>query len=170
MNVARCWGREHAIATAKVYLLAGHEDGQLPFAVSTGRTQHGDRTISDCQQWIAEHYAQPNPVAAMVSRSGLTQRRFSRRFRAATGQMAMDYVRGLRLEAAKRLIERGGGAIDAVAQQVGYEDSAFFRRLFRREVGLSPAAYRRKFNVPFDDPGRRALRSSLPSLPSDLRA
>jgi AraC-like DNA-binding protein len=83
--------------------------------------------------------------------------------------MPMDYAHGLRLEAAKRLID-GGGAIDDVAQQVGYEDSAFFHRLFRREVGLSPAAYRRKFNVPFDDPGRRGMRSSLSSLPSDLRA
>ena len=52
---------------------------------------------------------------------------------------------GLRIEEARRLIETGAGAIEDIGFHVGYEDSAFFRRLFKREVGLTPAAYRRKF-------------------------
>ena len=35
--------------------------------------------------------------------------------------------------------------IDDVGFQVGYEDPSFFRRLFKRRAGLTPAAYRRKF-------------------------
>jgi transcriptional regulator GlxA family with amidase domain len=37
-------------------------------------------------------------------------------------------------------------SIDALAEEVGYEDGSFFRRLFRRKVGLSPHAYRLRFS------------------------
>lgn len=35
--------------------------------------------------------------------------------------------------------------VEAVANEVGYEDSSFFGRLFRRKVGLTPAQYRKRF-------------------------
>ena len=53
----------------------------------------------------------------------------------------------LRLEEAKQLLETTDMAIDAVANEVGYEDGSFFRRLFRRKVGLSPHAYRVRFSA-----------------------
>jgi transcriptional regulator GlxA family with amidase domain len=143
---------EHALQTAKVYLLSGHEDGQLPFADMGMRIQGEDQAIKLSQEWTAEHYAQANPVEAMTQRAGLTRRTFTRRFRAATGQLPMDYVHAVRVENAKRIIEQDAGGIDDVAYQVGYEDPTFFRRLFKREVGLAPAAYRRKFSSILRDP------------------
>ena len=142
--ISRYCGPQHALQTAKVYLLSGHEDGQLPFADMAHRAQDDDQAIKLSQEWIAEHYAQGNPVEAMTQRAGLARRTFTRRFRAATGYLPMDYVHALRVEKAKRIIEHDAGGIDDVAYQVGYEDPAFFRRLFKREVGLTPAAYRRK--------------------------
>ena len=109
------------------------------------RIQLADKAISACQGWVAENYAHANPVGAMTKRSGLTQRTFSRRFRAATGYLPMDYVQALRVERAKQILEQEHIGLDDVALKVGYEDSTFFRRLFKREVGLTPAAYRRKF-------------------------
>jgi len=144
--ICRYCGPEHALQTAKVYLLSGHEDGQLPFADMGLQIQEEDQAIKLCQEWIADHYAQGNPVDAMTKHAGLTRRTFTRRFRAATGRLPMDYVHALRIEKAKRFIEKEAGSLDEVAYQVGYEDPTFFRRLFKREVGLTPAAYRRKFS------------------------
>lgn len=143
--IGRLCGPEHALRTAKVYLLAGHEDGQLPFAAMTGRTQTRDAVISDCQAWMARNYAYRNPVAAMAERSGLKQRTFGRRFRSATGYLPMEYVHALRIEEARQLIETGTDGLGEVGCKVGYEDPTFFRRLFKRQTGLTPAAYRRKF-------------------------
>jgi len=143
--ISRYCGQAHALQTAKVYLLAGHENGQLPFAVMGRRIQVEDRAISACQEWIAKNYAKANPVDAMTKRSGLTRRTFSRRFRTATGYLPMDYVHALRIEQAKRIIEQEASGLEDVAYKVGYEDPTFFRRLFKREVGLTPATYRRKF-------------------------
>ena len=81
----------------------------------------------------------------MAERSGLKPRTFARRFRTATGYLPMDYVHALRIEEAKQLIETESVGIDQVGFSVGYEDPTFFRRLFKRRAGLTPAAYRRKF-------------------------
>jgi len=45
------------------------------------------------------------------------------------------------------LLETTDFAIDVVANEVGYENGSFFRRLFRRKVGLSPNAYRLRFSA-----------------------
>ena len=144
--ITRFCGPEQATRTAKVYLFGGHEDGQLPFAAMTQRVRVDDRVIRECLAWIAEHYATPSPVAAMAERSGLTRRTFARRFQAATGRRPIDYVHALRIESARQRLEAGPAAIDDVGYDVGYEDPTFFRRLFKRTTGLTPAAYRRKFS------------------------
>jgi transcriptional regulator GlxA family with amidase domain len=144
--IARLCGKNHALRTAKVYLFSGHLDGQLPFAAMSRRIQKTDAVIGQCQVWIAQNYACANPVAAMAERSGLNSRTFARRFRAATGYRPMDYVHALRIEEAKQFIESEAIGIDEISLKVGYDDPAFFRRLFKRKAGLTPAAYRRKFN------------------------
>jgi transcriptional regulator GlxA family with amidase domain len=157
--IARFCGAEHASRTAKVYLLAGHEDGQLPFSAMTRRARVGDAVIRDCLAWIEDSYAVPNPVSAMVERSGLTRRTFARRFQAATGRRPIDHVHALRIEEARRRLETGADPLDDVAFGVGYEDPAFFRRLFKRTTGLTPAAYRRKF-APIATGGQAGARAS----------
>jgi transcriptional regulator GlxA family with amidase domain len=143
--IARYCGPREAVRTAKIYLLAGHEDGQRPFAAMIQQVPSDDAAILDSVAWIREHYADPNPVAAMTDRSGLSRRTFARRFRAATGHRPIDHVHALRIERAREMLEQGAGPIDDVGFEVGYEDPTFFRRLFKRMTGLTPAAYRRKF-------------------------
>ena len=143
--ISRFCGPEHAAQTAKVYLLGGHEDGQLPFAAMTRPVRNDDAVILECLAWIDDNYATPNPVSAMAERSGLTRRTYARRFQAATGRRPIDHVHALRIEAARGLLEAGRGAVDDVGFSVGYEDPTFFRRLFKRTTGMTPAAYRRKF-------------------------
>lgn len=143
--IARFCGYQHAIDTAKVFLLTEHTDGQSPYAVMTRSMEVKDAAIADCQAWIAQNYEIDNPVEQMARRSGLNPRTFARRFHAATGYSPMEYVQALRIEEAKQELERDRQPVEDVAASVGYEDSASFRRIFKRHVGLTPAAYRKKF-------------------------
>ncbi|MDA8637221.1 helix-turn-helix domain-containing protein [Rhodospirillales bacterium] len=143
--IARFCGYQHAIETAKVFLISGHFEGQSPYSVMTRPMGSADGPISDCQVWIADHYSMSKPVEKMVERSGLNARTFSRRFRAATGYAPIEYVQALRIEEAKQMLETDELSNDEVGAFVGYEDPASFRRVFKRGVGLSPAAYRKKF-------------------------
>lgn len=142
--IARLCGPVHALQTSKVFLLGGHEDGQRPFAAMTRPRQARDAVIGECQAWIAQNYVSTHPVAAMTERSGLKPRTFARRFRSATGYLPIEYVHAVRIEEARRIIETEASGVDEVGYRVGYEDPTFFRRLFKRKTGLSPAAYRRR--------------------------
>ncbi|HIC82708.1 MAG TPA: helix-turn-helix domain-containing protein [Kiloniellaceae bacterium] len=143
--VARFLGQDEAMRLGRVYLADWHSHGQLPYSALARVRQVEDNRIAASQEWIADHYAEAGPVAAMAARSGLPERSFKRRFAKATGMTPLDYVHTLRLEEAKQILETTDLAIEAVAQEIGYEDASFFRRLFRRKVGMSPADYRRRF-------------------------
>lgn len=143
--IARLCGKRQAVETAKVFLLAGHQEGQLPYATMVQHRDASDAVIAECQSWIAENYMTENPVQRMAERSGLNPRTFTRRFRAATGYQPIDYVQALRIEEAKQMLETSEAGIDEIAAEVGYEDAASFRRVFKKRAGLTPASYRRKF-------------------------
>jgi transcriptional regulator GlxA family with amidase domain len=143
--IARCAGVEAAMQVARLSLIDWHHIGQQPFARLARSRQVDDALIGRCQAWIAEHYAERAPVAAMARLSGLAERSFVRRFRLATGMAPLQYVHTLRIEEAKHLLETTPQPIEAIAGEVGYEDAAYFGRLFRRAVNLTPAQYRRRF-------------------------
>jgi transcriptional regulator GlxA family with amidase domain len=145
--ISRLCGPEEAVHTAKIYSLSPRHEGQLQFTAMAQRLQNTDSIIQACQTWVAEHYRDDHPVAGMITRSGLSARTFARRFRAATGYGPMDYVQTLRIEEAKQLLERGQHSVDAIGVEIGYQDAASFHRLFRRLTGLTPAAYRRRFDM-----------------------
>ena len=151
--IARHVGLKEAIEVAKVYMLQWHDLGQRPFASLMSFRQTSDAIINRCQEWVAQNYRLPSPVAAMIEVSNLAERTFARRFREATGMTPLDYVHALRLEEAKQMLETGDLPVEAIANEVGYEDASFFGRLFRRKVGLTPAQYRLRFGSL-----RRALR------------
>lgn len=145
--VARFVGVEEAMQLARLSLIDWHDIGQQPFASLAYGRQNEDALIARCQVWIAEHYAEPSPVAAMTGFSGLPERSFKRRFQQATGMSPLDYVHTLRIEESKHMLESTEMAVEAIAQEIGYEDAGFFGRLFRRKVGLTPAQYRRRFGA-----------------------
>jgi transcriptional regulator GlxA family with amidase domain len=132
---------------ARLNLIDWHAIGQQPFARLARSRQVDDAVIARCQEWIADHYREPAPVAAMVRLSGLALRTFNRRFQGATGMSPLEYVHTLRLEEAKQMLEAGDAPVEAVAFEVGYEDAGFFSRLFRRKVNLTPMQYRRRFGA-----------------------
>ena len=146
--VARHAGPTAAQAIAKFMLLQWHVDGQAPYVMFETPTDHGDGAVLDAQEWLEYHFTVANPVDEMVRRSGLPERSFKRRFTKATGYSPIAYVQHLRVEEAKRRLESTDAPIDEVSWNVGYEDPAFFRRLFKRITRITPSAYRRKFRLP----------------------
>jgi transcriptional regulator GlxA family with amidase domain len=151
--IGRFVGLKEALEVSKAYLINWHDAGQQPFASLHASQQANDGLIAGCQAWAAEHYAGPSPIGVMTKLSGLPERTFIRRFVKATGLSPLEYVHAFRLEEAKQMLETEDLSIEAIAEQVGYEDTSFFGRLFRRKVGLTPAQYRRRFGSL-----RRALR------------
>jgi transcriptional regulator GlxA family with amidase domain len=146
--IARYAGATAAQEVARMFALQWHQDGLTPYIVFEGKRDHGDGDIQSAQQWLDQHFSVAHPVEEMIKRSRLAERTFKRRFTHATGLTPLDYVQRLRIEDAKRRLERTDTSIDEISWRVGYEDPAFFRRLFKRTTGLAPGAYRKRFRIP----------------------
>ena len=146
--IGRFAGSAAAQKVAHMYALQWHQEGLAPYILFEGRTDHGDAEVQAAQQWLSGHFSVANPVEEMIKRSRLAERTFKRRFVAATGLAPIAYVQRLRIEDAKRRLERTRASVDEISWRVGYEDGAFFRRLFKRVTGLAPGAYRKRFRVP----------------------
>jgi transcriptional regulator GlxA family with amidase domain len=155
--VARFFGEEEAMRQARIHLIDWHGKAQLAFADLSRTRQIDDALIAEHQAWLADHYTERSPVAALTHWSALSERSLKRRFSQATGMTPIEYVQTLRLEDAKRRLETSDTPVEEVAIDVGYEDASFFRRLFRRRVGLSPHEYRKRFGAL-----RRSLRGPEP--------
>ena len=146
--IARHAGVAAAQAVGRFFALQWHQDGLAPYIVFDGRNDHGDVDIQAAQEWLSQNFAVSSPVEEMIKRSRLPERTFKRRFTNATGYAPIAYIQRLRIEDAKRRLERTEAPIDEISWQVGYEEAAFFRRLFKRMTGLTPGAYRRRFRLP----------------------
>lgn len=146
--IARHAGATMAQEVARSFALQWHQDGLTPYIVFEGKRDHGDGEILSAQQWLSRNFSVAHPVEEMIKRSKLAERTFKRRYLAATGLTPLAYVQRLRVEDAKRRLERTDAPVDEISWRVGYEDAAFFRRVFRRTTGMAPGAYRKRFRIP----------------------
>jgi transcriptional regulator GlxA family with amidase domain len=106
---------------------------------------HSDERIREAEEYLQEHFDRDASTDLLAERAGMGPRNFIRRFKKATGEVPGAYVQRLRISAAKELLEEGATSIQTVCQKIGYVDIAFFRSLFKRHTGMTPAEYRSRF-------------------------
>lgn len=143
--IARYVSPAEARHIAKVYLLKWHDEGELPYTPLVRPLPHGDSVVRQCEDWLHEQFREFDAVNQVVDRSGIPERSLKRRFKSATGVSLIEYIQNLRIEEGKRLLETGLLPVEEISAEVGYSDASFFRRLFKRLVGLTPRTYRRMF-------------------------
>ncbi len=143
--VEKYCGHEVAVQTAKALLLETPRTWQASYAMDPPRSQHDDEAIQRTQGWLVRNFKSAVSVDELAARAGMSPRTFARRFKAATGESPLGYLHRLRIDAARHLLERRAKGIREVGRAVGYEDAAFFRRLFMRYAGITPRAYRSRF-------------------------
>ncbi len=107
---------------------------------------HGDRLIEQVQAWLESRYSEEVRLADVARHHGMSLRNFARRFSAATGEKPLAYLQRVRLEAARDLLVHSDKSIKHISLDVGYSDSSYFCRLFRSQIGQTPAAYRKQFS------------------------
>lgn len=145
--VDRLGGHELATATAKALSIDRNPGSQLPYLLFIAPRDHGDDRVLRVQDWIETHHRRSLAVPEMAKVGHMSVRNLNRRFRAATGKAPLDYLRIVRLETAKRLLEFGRLPIQRVADQVGYSDVRAFIRAFGSWAGLPPSQYRLRFQT-----------------------
>ena len=143
--VRKFCGHEIALQTAKSMVLDMPRACQSAYAVLPLSRPHDDEAIRRAEAFIENHFRKPLIVEELAREHHMSERNFIRRFKAATGRTPGNYLQATRISVAKHMLESGARSMQAVGEAVGYEDGAFFRALFRRETGLTPAQYRERF-------------------------
>ncbi|MDD4933186.1 MAG: helix-turn-helix domain-containing protein [Methylacidiphilaceae bacterium] len=140
-------GRAQALSVARYALVDPERDSQLPYMVRWNRQAHGDSIVQKAQELLAADPGKPVSLTEVATSCGVSPRTLLRRFQTALGESPGEYLQGLRIEKAKELLERTDRTVEEIVAEVGYDDSRSFRRLFRRQVGISPKRYRRRYTV-----------------------
>ena len=122
----------------------------MGYAAEPPASEHDDVPIQRAQEWLFRHFTEDVRIDTLATRVGMSPRNFARRFKAATGETPIRYLHRLRINAARHLLENDLQSVFQVSRAVGYEDLAFFRRLFKRQAGVSPTRYRERFGVKTD--------------------
>jgi YesN/AraC family two-component response regulator len=101
------------------------------------------RLVRKAMVYLHEHYTEPLTREQIAQHVGVSESHLANCFHQELGISPMMYLNRYRIKQARALLEAGELNVTEVALSVGFSDSAYFGRLFQREVGISPGAYRR---------------------------
>ena len=142
--IERTAGRELARALARFVVLDNRRETRtaelIPHHVS-----HHDPLILKAEKWMRAHLRADIAVADIARHVAVSARTLVRRFKEHTGESPYAYLQRLRLEAGKALLASTNYRIQQIPARVGYQDESAFRRLFKKNVGVSPREYRQSF-------------------------
>ncbi|MET7291667.1 helix-turn-helix domain-containing protein [Streptomyces griseoloalbus] len=145
------WRRDHGAETANAVsrrlVFAAHRDGGQRQFVERPVPHVPDESLGPLLAWAQARLGEPLTVAHLAARAAVSPATLHRRFRAQLGATPLAWLTGERVALACRLIERGEVRLDVVAARSGLGTAANLRARLRRETGLSPSAYRRRFGT-----------------------
>ena len=102
--------------------------------------------VSAAVQYISEHYHETVELSKLANLAGLSEGHFCRVFKAHTHMRPMEYIIHLKTERAKDLLmEKSRIPVSDIAKRLGYTSSAYFSKVFKDRVGVSPEEYRKRY-------------------------
>ncbi len=103
--------------------------------------------IRDLQAWILENLAGDLSVEALAARVAMSPRNFTRVFTRETGTSPARFVEEVRLDAARQHLEQSNDKLEQIAMATGFGNSLNLRRVFERNLQLTPSDYRERFSA-----------------------
>jgi len=140
--------REMAILCSKYFEIEMGRYSQSPFIMFTGQRGHQDESVKLAQDFIEQNFQEKFTIDQLAVMFAVGKRSLERRFKKATGNTVSEYIQRVKMEAAKKGMETSRKNISEIMYEVGYSDTKSFRTIFKRTTGLSPVAYRNRYNKP----------------------
>lgn len=106
-----------------------------------------ENRIQDCISMLVSGFDTPLRIDALAAYCGLSRSRFLDVFRRAAGMPPHQYLQQLRLNSCKSMLISTSLSVADIARLSGYDDPLYFSRIFKRRVGLSPTAFRKKYGA-----------------------
>ncbi len=120
--------------------------GQLQFSRYQLKPANSNGPISELQNWILDNLTEDLSVEKLAERVAMSPRNFTRVFTRETGAPPARYVAEARLAAARHRLEQTQETLERIAAVTGFGNSINLRRLFERQLHLTPGEYRQRFH------------------------
>jgi len=120
--------------------------GQLQFSRYHLQQTESIGPVSELQGWILENLTDDLSVEKLAERVAMSPRNFTRVFTRETGVPPARYVAEARLAAARHRLEQTRETLESVAAATGFGNSINLRRIFERQLQLTPGEYRQRFH------------------------
>jgi AraC-like DNA-binding protein/mannose-6-phosphate isomerase-like protein (cupin superfamily) len=98
--------------------------------------------VQRIQGYLERNYEKKLSISMLSDAFNLSPRQLNRVFKEETGMTVFKMIHNIRVDKAKLLLAESDDKVITIAGTIGYEDPAFFNRLFLRKVGCSPGKYR----------------------------
>jgi transcriptional regulator GlxA family with amidase domain len=144
--IEKFFDRETAIFCSKMFQIDIERTSQSPFVIFQAQKSHGDDLIGEAQDYIEQHLNEKISFEDLASKLAISRRNFDRRFVKAVGNTPVEYLQRVKVEVAKKALEKGRKTIFEVMDEVGYSDDKAFREVFKKITGLSPLDYKAKYS------------------------
>ena len=144
--VEKYYDRHTAIFCSKVFQIEIDRNSQSAFSIFTGQKRHGDEVVAQAQAYIESNLGEKISIEDLSAKFAVGRRNFDRRFIKATGNTPVEYAQRVKIEKAKKAFENSRKTINEVMYEVGYSDVKAFREVFRKITGMSPLAYKERYN------------------------
>ncbi len=145
--IERHGSKDLALTCSKIFLVDSGRKIQSPYEMYQFPKKHGDSEIEKAQNWLEKNFQIEVRLDQLAEVSNLGKKTLMRRFKLATGDTPLTYLKRVRVENAKRLLESKKLSFNEITWKVGYNDVSSFHKLFKSETGLSPSMYRTKFSL-----------------------
>jgi transcriptional regulator GlxA family with amidase domain len=129
-------------AARELVLFLRRPGGQSQVSVSLASQASEMASIRELQIWMAEHVGARLSVEQLADRMAMSVRTFERVFTREVGTTPSHYVLQIRVEAARRLLERTDRGLKQIAASAGFGSVDVMRRAFLRVIGITPRRYR----------------------------
>lgn len=146
--VADDHGRRAAARVARqlvVYLRRSGGQGQFSAVLAAQSEDH--EPVRDVLAWLADNLTEDLSIPALAGRANLSDRQFSRVFKAEVGITPAEHVEAVRMEAACRLLETTSKSMDQIARVCGFGVPETMNRAFRRRLNTTPGEHRHHFGA-----------------------
>ena len=120
---------------------------QSQFSVRLDALPTNNSVVRDVMDAITTDPERNHTLTSLAATVGISSRHLSRLFLAETGHTPQHFIDRTRLEAACAMLTSGHASLDQVAERTGLGSSESLRRLFHRELGITPSAYRNRFKT-----------------------
>jgi transcriptional regulator GlxA family with amidase domain len=136
-------GRDVAMAVARQLVVYMRRPGhQTQFSTTLVAQSTKDNRLADLASWAERNIDKPLDVETLAERAHMSLRSFHRHCQAELGVSPAKFVEGLRLDAARRLLETRSFDLAQVAARSGFSGSDHLIRAFERRFGVTPGVYR----------------------------